>query len=62
MPLGRLVVVSMLLQGLGPTFEHVMVAPAITAFVTEFRMVPVMVPLPSVNVFSASEAAPRAVT
>ncbi len=39
-----------------------MVAPAITALVTEFRTVPVMVPLPSVNVFSASDAAPRAVT
>jgi hypothetical protein len=61
-PLAILVVVAVLLQELAPAFEHVIVAPAITAFVTESRTVPVMVPFPSVNVFNASEAAPRAAT
>src|SRR5688500_1675273 len=42
--------------------EHVIIAPAIPTFVPDFKIFPLRVPLPSVNVLSARESAPRAVT
>ena len=62
-PLAALVVVAVLLQGLAPAFfEHVIVAPAITAFVTELAHRAVDLDAAVCKCIQRRDAAPRAAT